>query len=106
MKQTFNKAAETKETQQYAVVVYYSFANESCVYLFDTYEKACSYLEAMWQYCYNAELAENPERIDEDGTYHEEAYAQIKWGNEDNCIRAWEVTAVSKPLKINGKDWK
>ena len=31
----------------YAVVVFYSFDPETCVYLFDDYKKACDYLEAM-----------------------------------------------------------
>lgn len=91
----------------HAVVVFYSFDPETCVYLFDDYKKACDYLEAMWQHCYNCELADES-NIDEDGTYHEENYAQIKWGDEDNAlrIRIWQVVPTSEPLKTDGKDWK
>lgn len=59
----------------------------------------------MWQHCYNTELAERPENIDEEGTYHEEDYAQIKWGDEENCMRIWQVVGASEPLKIDGKKW-
>lgn len=89
---------------KYAVIVYYTFEPESLVYLFDDYKKACDYLEAMWQYCYNDALA-NADNIDEDGTYHEDDYAQIKWGDEENIMRIWQVTNVSEPLKIDGKNW-
>ena len=91
--------------KKYAVVVYYTFDPETYVYLFDDYKKACDYLEVMWQHCYNEELAIDENNINEDGTYHEEDYAQIKWGDEDNCMRIWQVTSISEPMKIDGKEW-
>lgn len=88
---------------RYAVVVYYTFDPESNVYLFDDYKKACDYLEVMWQHCYNLALKDEY-NIDEEGTYHEEDYAQLKWGNSDNCYRIWQVVEVSEPMKIDGKN--
>lgn len=85
----------------YAVIVYYTFDPESEVYLFDTYEKACNYLKAMWNYYFN--FAMEDEDFKEMESYCDDMYAQIKWGDED--MRIWQVTAVSKPMKINGKDW-
>lgn len=62
---------------KYAVTVYYSFSPETVVYVFDDYKAACEYLQKMWQYCYNFELADNEENVDTEETYHEEDYAQI-----------------------------
>lgn len=87
--------------KKYAVVVYYTFDEETCVYLFDTYEEACGYLLKMWEYCFNSEIANNEGEIDFEMTYHEEDYAQIKWNGNDNLMRIWQVTAVSEPMKIN-----
>lgn len=87
--------------KEYAVVVYYTFDSETCVYLFDTYEKACNYLQKMWEYCFNSEIANNESEIDFDMTYHEEDYAQIKWNGNDNPMRIWQVTGVSEPMKID-----
>lgn len=90
----------------YAVVAYHTFDTETCVYSFDCYEKACAYMEAMWQHCYNEELAERPDNIDEENTYHEENYAQIKWKDGENMARIWQVACVSEPMRIDGKDWR
>lgn len=87
--------------KKYAVVVYYTFDSETCVYLFDTYEEACNYLQKMWEYCFNSEIATNESEVDFEMTYHEEDYAQIKWDGNDNPMRIWQVTAVSEPMKIN-----
>ena len=82
-------------------VVYYTFDPETCVYLFDTNEEACDYLQKMWQYCFNSEIATNESEIDFEMTYHEEDYAQIKWNGNDNPMRIWQVTTVSEPMKIS-----
>lgn len=89
----------------YAVVVYYKFDTHTCVYLFDDYKKASEYLEAMWEFCYNAELADGSD-VNEEETYHMESYAQIQWGYDGNMCRTWEIIPVSEPLKINGKNWR
>ena len=89
--------------KKYAVIVYYTFDPESEVYLFDTYEKACEYLKAMYDYCFK--FAMEDEDFKEDESYCNDGYAQIKWGDEDNSMRIWQVTAVSEPMKIDGKDW-
>ena len=86
---------------KYAVVVCYSFDPETVVYLFDDYQKACEYLQKMWEYCYNTELEEDKDNIDEEGTYHEEDYAQIKWADNESPTRSWQVVGVSEPMKIN-----
>lgn len=85
--------------KKYAVVVCYTFNTESCVYLFDTYREACDYLQKMWEYCFNLEIASNESEINFKMTYHEEDYAQIKW-NGTGDLRIWRVTAVSEPMKI------
>lgn len=93
---------ETKEDRkEYAVVETHTLYPETKVYLFTDYKKACEYLESMWQHFYNMSLATNPEEeIDEDNTYHEEDYAQIKWGYEDNNIRRWKVEEISEPMQL------
>ena len=45
------------------------------------------------------------EDFKEDESYCNDGYAQIKWGDEDNSMRIWQVTSVSEPMKIDGKDW-
>ena len=86
---------------KYAVVAYYSFDSETVVYLFDDYKAACEYMAKMWQYCYNSELATDEKGIDTEGTYHEEDYAQIKWKDEENITRIWQVVGTSEPMQIN-----
>lgn len=95
--------SEVQDMKKYAVIVYYTFDPESEVYLFDTYEKACEYLKAMYDYCFK--FAMEDEDFKEDESYCNDGYAQIKWGDEDNSMRIWQVTAVSEPMKIDGKDW-
>ena len=53
--------------KKYAVIVYYTFDPESEVYLFDTYEKACEYLKAMYDYCFK--FAMEDEDFKEDESY-------------------------------------
>ena len=97
------KESEVQDMKKYAVIVYYTFDPESEVYLFDTYEKACEYLKAMYDYCFK--FAMEDEDFKEDKSYCNDGYAQIKWGDEDNSMRIWQVTAISEPMKIDGKDW-
>lgn len=99
----YNWQLETyrSSTPQYAVIVYYSFVPESVVYLFDDYNKACEYMKNMWQYCYDSELIENEESVDQNGSYCNENYAEIKWGDEDNRTRIWQVVGTSEPMKTN-----
>lgn len=48
--------------KKYAVVVYYTFDPETCVYLFDTYEEACDYLQ-------NEYIEEWNARVKKEGGY-------------------------------------
>ena len=57
----------------------------------------------MWIYCF--EYATEDINFKEDESYCNEDYAQIKWGDEDNLMRIWQVVVVSEPMRIDGKDW-
>lgn len=87
-----------------AVVVYHSFDEDCPVYPFDDFEKAKEYLHDMWQYSYNQELANSITPIDEEETYHEEYFAQIKWIDGD--FMQYILTGTSEPMKIYGKSYR
>lgn len=61
------------------------------MYLFDSYEEACDYLQKMWQHCYNDELTNSVAEIDVEMTYHEEDYAQIKWENNRRAFAVLDI---------------
>lgn len=65
------------------------------VYLFDTYEKACDFLEKMWQDRFNDMIADFTQ-IDEEESYHEDQYAQLKEKEKKKIIYMWHVADVMK----------
>ena len=85
---------------KYAVVVYSSFDSDICVYLFHDYNSACEYLAKMWKYCYDLEMDDCPERVDPDGTYCNENYAQIQWDERGDYVKVWQATDISEPMAI------
>lgn len=84
--------------KKYAVIVYYTFGEpESEVYLFDTEEQACKYLESMWDYYYDFALEDSD--FDEENSYCVENYAELVW--EGTGKRIFEVVSISEPMKFD-----
>lgn len=77
----------------YAVVCDYTFDYDCRVKLFADYEKAKEYLQKDWENTFNLELNESV--LDMDECYHEDDYAQIKWGFDDNQIQSWKIVECS-----------
>lgn len=88
---------------KYCVIIYHNFDADIPIYMFDTYEKAKEYLYDVWKYYCNEEITARS-GIEEDLTYYEDEFAQIKWN--DGCCTQFILTCTSEPMKINGKDYK
>lgn len=88
---------------KYAVIINYSFDADITIYVLDDHVKAQRYLHDLWEECYNQELAESLIDIDEQGTYHEDDYAQIQWIDGD-CM-CFVLKQTYEPIEINGKTY-
>lgn len=65
------------------VAVVQSFEYDTPAYTFAEYNKAKAYLHKLWQDCYNTEIAENSEKLDEQQCFHEDEYAKVTWLDGD-----------------------
>ena len=83
---------------KYVLVITNTDTPDINVFLIDDYDKACKYLESIWEDAYNYELATGS-IINKDETYHEEAYAQIKFGEvgEDwNTVKRFQIVELDE----------
>lgn len=95
--------------QKYIVAVTWEFEKDDVAYVFDTWEEACEYMQAMWKWCIKCEyedcngkensfLLEDMTKCD-----MEEGTAVMTWGSEymeGLEHRYWNVIPTSEPLKF------
>lgn len=74
-----------KKTENYLVVVSYSFDSETEIYEFSTREKAREFMRLMWEICTDSERKIVDTELDEAKTVcrEEEDYAVLTWSDGD-----------------------
>lgn len=88
----------------YVVLMEHTFDPETRVVYFNDYNRAKAYLHWAWEDYYNTEIAENPDGISEDETYHENDYAVITYTDmEMTEFKLLETEPIDEFLKINWK---
>lgn len=81
----------------YVVIMQHNFDAETRVVYFQERDKAVAYLHWAWEDYYNTEIAECPDSVIEEDTYHEENYALISY--KEGGITEFLLSEVDDPLK-------
>ena len=89
----------------YAVVTQNNYDGDMRIVYFEDYDKAVAYLHWAWEDFLNTEIAECPDSIIEEDTYHENTYALISYKEGD--VTEVFLNEIDSPFKeFNEVDWK
>ena len=88
----------------YVVIMDHTFDPETKVTIFGSRPQAEAYLHWAWEDYYNTEIAENPDGISEDETYHEDDYAVITY--TDGTMTEFRVLEGEEISEDYNKNWK